>query len=44
MIAFDERWPVLVTERVSQFQAGAHRDLGCEMCQAIQMDDHAQLY
>ena len=40
MIAFDERGPVLVAERVSQLQAGAHRDLRREMCQAIQMDDH----
>ncbi len=46
MIAFDQRGPVLVAERMSQFQAGAHRDLGCEMCQAVQMDDHdfAQAY
>jgi hypothetical protein len=37
---------VLVAERVSQFQAGAHRDLGCDMCQAVQVDDHylAQAY
>src|SRR3974390_122771 len=40
MIALDERGPVLVAERMSEFYAGAHRDLWREMCQTVQMDNH----
>src|SRR4249920_2699308 len=36
----DQRWPVLISHRVSQFNACAHCYLGRETHQLVQMHDH----